>query len=88
MEFGSRENNLQDIHMFNTLIKLLFEEPWTNDSTQPLFYYLPTKIQTQVHEGILNNFKSHLKGGVGFQINFTLLLFNEIYKMQVKDNKE
>lgn len=82
MDFGSHESDMQDIHMFDTLRRLFFEEPWDASSPKPLFFFLPPVMQSQLNEGILDNFKMHLKTGPGYQINFTLMLFNELYKLR------
>jgi len=81
MEFGAKESDLQDIYMFNSVFRILLVEPWSEESNSSLLTLLPLSLQVSFKEDVLKTFKRNVSDSSSSSINFTLLLFSEIYKL-------
>jgi len=44
MKFGERDTDLQDIHMFNSVFRLLLVEPWSEKDNASLLNQLPASL--------------------------------------------
>lgn len=80
MKFGERDTDLQDIHMFNSVFRLLLVEPWSEKDNASLLNQLPASLQASFKQDVLDSFKQNANSGSS-RINFTLLLFSEMYKL-------
>lgn len=80
LEYGSEEADNLDTNMFHSIRRLLLVDRWDEAVEGTLLTHLPPEIQSIFISGILSNFQAHVQTG-GTRINFTLMLFNEISKI-------
>jgi hypothetical protein len=87
MVFGMKESDLQDIHMFNSMFRLLLVEPWSQESNASLLSLLPTSLHLQFKDEVIQRFSINVKNNQLTSLNFTLPLFSEIFKLQTGPDK-